>query len=70
MTKDNNNDEFDLRLEISDMMWEVDRLRDIEQSYVDSEEYEKAGLVLAKQKRLIRLLKNKEQKLKQYDKTL
>ena len=69
MTKDNNN-EFDLRLEISDMMWEVDRLRDIEQSYVDSEEYEKAGLVLAKQKRLIRLLKNKEQKLKQYDKTL
>jgi len=70
MTKDNNNDEFDLRLEISDMMWEVDRLRDIEQSYVDSEEYEKAGLVLAKQKRLIRLLKNREQKLKQYDKTL
>ena len=69
MNKDNNN-EFDLRLEISDMMWEVDRLRDIEQSYVDSEEYEKAGLVLAKQKRLIRLLKNKEQKLKQYDKTL
>ena len=65
-----NTDELDLRLEISDMMWEVDRLRDIEQSYVDSEEYEKAGLVLAKQKRLIRLLKNKEQKLKQYDKTL
>ena len=65
-----NTDEFDLRLEISDMMWEVDRLREIEQSYVDSEEYEKAGLVLAKQKRLIRLLKNKEQKLKQYDKTL
>jgi len=65
-----NTDEFDLRLEISDMMWEVDRLREIEQSYVDSEEYEKAGLVLAKQKRLIRLLKNREQKLKQYDKTL
>ena len=65
-----NTDEFDLRLEISDMMWEVDRLREIEESYVDSEEYEKAGLVLAKQKRLIRLLKNREQKLKQYDKTL
>ena len=65
-----NTDEFDLRLEISDMMWEVDRLREIEESYVVSEEYEKAGLVLAKQKRLIRLLKNKEQKLKQYDKTL
>jgi len=65
-----NTDEFDLRLEISDMMWEVDRLREIEKSYVDSEEYEKAGLVLAKQKRLIRLLKNREQKLKQYDKTL
>ena len=25
-----NTDEFDLRLEISDMMWEVDRLREIE----------------------------------------
>ena len=45
-----NTDEFDLRLEISDMMWEVDRLREIEESYVDSEEYEKAGLVLAKTK--------------------
>ena len=65
-----NTDEFDLRLEISDMMWEVDRLREIEQSYVDSEEYEKAGLVLAKQKRLIRLIKNREKKLIQYDKTL
>jgi len=65
-----NTDEFDLRLEISDMMWEVDRLREIEQSYVDSEEYEKAGLVLAKQKRLIRLIKNREKKLKQYDETL
>lgn len=70
MIKDNNTDEFDLRLEISDMMWEVDRLREIEQSYVDSEEYEKAGLVLAKQKRLIRLIKNREKKLIQYDKTL
>ena len=70
MTIDNNTDEFDLRLEISDMMWEVDRLREIEQSYVDSEEYEKAGLVLAKQKRLIRLIKNREKKLIQYDKTL
>ena len=29
---------------------------------LDSEEYEKAGLVLAKQKRLIRLIKNKEKK--------
>ena len=65
-----NTDELDLRLEISDMMWEVDRLREIEQSYVDSEEYEKAGLVLAKQKRLIRLIKNREKKLIQYDKTL
>ena len=70
MKKDNNNDEFDLRLEISDMMWEVDRLREIEQAYVDSEEYEKAGIVLARQKRLIRLIKNREKKLIQYDKTL
>ena len=69
MTKDNNNDEFDLRTEIADMMWEVDRLREIEQSYVDDEEYEKAGIVLARQKRLNRLIKNREKKLKQYDDT-
>ena len=69
MTKDNNNDEFDLRIEIADMMWEVDRLREIEQSYVDDEEYEKAGIVLARQKRLNRLIKNREKKLKQYDDT-
>ena len=65
MKKDNNNDEFDLRLEISDMMWEVDRLREIEQEYVAEELYEKASIVLARQKRLIRLIKNREKKLKQ-----
>ena len=70
MTKDNNNDEFDLRIEIADMMWEVDRLKEIEQAYVDDEEYEKAGIVLARQKRLNRLIKNREKKLKQYDDTL
>jgi len=70
MTKDNINEGFDLRLEISDMMWEVDRLKEIEQAYVDSEEYEKASIVLARQKRLIRLIKNREKKLIQYDKTL
>jgi len=69
MTKDNNNDEFDLRIEIADMMWEVDRLRDVEQAYVDDEEYEKAGIVLARQKRLTRLIKNREKQLKQYDDT-
>ena len=69
MKQDNNNDEFDLRIEIADMMWEVDRLREIEQSYVDDEEYEKAGIVLARQKRLNRLIKNREKKLKQYDDT-
>mgnify|MGYP003121760401 FL=1 len=69
MKKDNNNDEFDLRIEIADMMWEVDRLKEIEQSYVDDEEYEKAGIVLARQKRLNRLIKNREKKLKQYDDT-
>jgi hypothetical protein len=69
MKKDNNNDEFDLRIEIADMMWEVDRLIEIEQSYVDDEEYEKAGIVLARQKRLNRLIKNREKKLKQYDDT-
>jgi hypothetical protein len=70
MTKDNINEGFDLRLEISDMMWEVDRLKEMEQAYVDSEEYEKASIVLARQKRLIRLIKNREKKLIQYDKTL
>ena len=70
MTKDNNNDEFDLRLEISDMMWEVDRLKEIEQEYVAEELYEKASIVLARQKRLNRLIKNREKKLKQYDETL
>ena len=69
MKKDNNNDEFDLRIEIADMMWEVDRLREVEQAYVDDEEYEKAGIVLARQKRLNRLIKNREKKLKQYDDT-
>ena len=69
MNKDNNNDEFDLRIEIAEMMWEVDRLREIEQEYVDEEMYEKAGIVLARQKRLNRLIKNREKKLKQYDDT-
>jgi len=64
-----NKDEFDLRIEIADMMWEVDRLKEIEQAYVDDEEYEKAGIVLARQKRLNRLIKNREKKLKQYDDT-
>ena len=70
MTKDNNNAEFDLRIEIAEMMWEVDRLREIEQEYVAEEMYEKASIVLARQKRLIRLIKNREKKLKQYDETL
>lgn len=70
MKKDNNNDEFDLRIEIAEMMWEVDRLREIEREYVAEEMYEKAGIVLARQKRLTRLIKNREKKLKQYDETL
>jgi hypothetical protein len=69
MTKDNNDEQFNLRLEISDMMWEVDRLIEIEQAYVDAEEYEKASIVLARQKRLNRIIKNREKKLKQYDDT-
>ena len=70
MTKDNNNAEFDLRIEIAEMMWEVDRLREIEQEYVAEEMYEKASIVLARQKRLNRLIKNREKKLKQYHNTL
>lgn len=68
--KKDNNDGFDLRIEIAEMMWEVDRLREIEREYVAEEMYEKAGIVLARQKRLTRLIKNREKKLKQYDETL
>ena len=61
---------FELRAEIADMMWEIDRLKEVEQEYVDEEMYEKAGIILARQKRLTRLIKNREKKLKQYDETL
>ena len=70
MKKDNNNDEFDLRIEIAEMMWEVDRLKELEQEYVAEELYEKAAVILERQKRLTRLINNKEKKLKQYDETL
>ena len=49
---------FELRTEIADMMWEVDRLRKIEMSHVNEEEYEKANMVLKQQERLERLIKN------------
>ena len=65
---DNTLDEFELRVQISDMMWEIDRLKDIEQAYVDEEHYEKAAIVLERQKRLTRLINNKKRKLKQYEK--
>ena len=61
---------FELRAEIADMMWEIDRLKEVEQEYVDEEMYEKASIILARQKRLTRLIKNREKKLKQYDETL
>jgi hypothetical protein len=61
---------FELRAEIADMAWEIDRLIEIEQAYVDAEEYEKASIVLARKKRLNRIIKNREKKLKQYDETL
>ena len=57
---------FELRTEIADMMWEVDRLRMIEMSHVNEEEYEKANMVLKQQERLERLIKNKEKKLNEY----
>jgi hypothetical protein len=60
---------FELRAEIADMAWEIDRLIEIERAYVDAEEYEKASIVLARQKRLNRIIKNREKKLKQYDDT-
>jgi len=59
---------FEIRLEIADMMWEVDRLKELEQEYVAEELYEKAAVILERQKRLTRLINNKEKKLKQYEK--
>ena len=59
---------FELRAEIADMMWEIDRLKEIETAYVDEEHYEKAAIVLERQKRLTRLINNKKRKLKQYEK--
>ena len=61
---------FELRAEIADMMWEIDRLKEVEQEYVDEEMYEKASIILARQKRLTRIIKNKEKKLKQYEDAL
>ena len=58
---------FEIRLEIADMMWEVDRLRELEQEYVAEELYEKAAVILERQKRLTRLINNKEKKLKKYE---
>lgn len=68
--KDNTLDEFELRAQISDMMWEIDRLKDIERAYVDEEHYEKAAIVLERQKRLTRIINNKEKKLKKYEESL
>ena len=61
---------FELRAQIADMMWEIDRLREIERAYVDTEEYEKAAIVVDRQKRFKRIIKNKEKKLKQYEESL
>ena len=58
---------FEIRLEIADMMWEVDRLKELEQEYVADELYEKAAVILERQKRLTRLINNKEKKLKKYE---
>ena len=60
---------FEIRLEIADMMWEVDRLKELEQEYVAEELKEKAAVILERQKRLTRLINNKEKKLKQYEKS-
>ena len=60
---------FEIRLEIADMMWEVDRLKELEQEYVAEELYEKAAVILERKKRLTRLINNKEKKLKQYEKS-
>ncbi len=61
---------FELRAQIADLMWEIDRLREIEQAYVDTEEYEKAVIIVERQKRFQRIINNKEKKLKQYEESL
>jgi hypothetical protein len=60
---------FEISLEIADMMWEVDRLKQIEQEYVAEELYEKAAVILERQKRLTRLINNKQKKLKEHEKS-
>jgi len=60
---------FEISLEIADMMWEVDRLKEIEQEYVAEELYEKAAVILERQKRLTRLINNKQKKLKEHEKS-
>ena len=51
-------------------MWEIDRLREIEQVYVDSEEYEKAAMILKRQKQITRLINKQKLKLKKYEDAL
>tara|TARA_B100000287_G_scaffold125131_1_gene117256 strand:- start:1318 stop:1542 length:225 start_codon:yes stop_codon:yes gene_type:complete len=61
---------FELRAQIADRMWEIDRLREIEQVYVDSEEYEKAAMILKRQKQITRLINKQKLKLKEYEDAL
>ena len=61
---------FELRAQIADRMWEIDRLREIEQVYVDSEEYEKAAMILKRQKQITRLINKQKLKLKKYEDAL
>ena len=61
---------FELRAQIADRMWEIDRLREIEQVYVDSEEYEKAAMILKRQKQITRLNNKQKINLKKYEDAL
>ena len=61
---------FELRAQIADRMWEIDRLREIEQVYVDSEEYEKAQTALTQRATIRRKISKLEKQLKKYEDTL
>lgn len=61
---------FELRAEIADLIWETDRLKEIEKEAVANEDYEKAQTsknVIIRNKKLI---KTKEKVLKEKEKLL
>lgn len=61
---------FELRSEIADLIWEVDRLKEIEEEAVTNEDYEKAQTSIDVINRNKKLIKAKEKVLKEKEKLL